>query len=111
MRVWQVGMEVVEEVYRITEGFPRHERYGLASQLQRAAVSVPSNIAEGYARDHRAEYLQYLAVAQASLAELDTQLEIAGRLGYGSGEVLPELQEKVTGLQRQLRALRNKLKS
>jgi len=111
LRVWQAGMEVVEDVYRLTKQFPQHERYALANQMQRAAVSVPSNIAEGYTRDHRREYLQFLSVAQSSLAELDTQLEIAGRLGYGKEDTLHELQEKVTGLQRQLRTLRNRLKS
>ena len=82
LRVWQLAMEVVELVYRLSRSFPRSEVYGLSSQIQRAAVSVPSNIAEGHTREHTKEYLQHLSIAQASLAELETQLEIAIRLKY-----------------------------
>ena len=70
LRVWNIGMDLVEGVYCLTKAFPRHEVYGLASQMQRAAVPIPSNIAEGYVRQHRKEYLQHLSIAQASLAEL-----------------------------------------
>ncbi len=82
LRVWQQSISLVEDIYKLAQGFPKHEIYGLASQVQRAAVSVPSNIAEGYTRQHRNEYLQHLAIAQASLAELDIQLEIAKRLNH-----------------------------
>jgi four helix bundle protein len=81
LRVWQVGMELVEEVYRLTQHFPNEEKYALASQMQRAAVSIPSNIAEGHTREHLKEYLHHVSMAQASLAERETQLEIAARLG------------------------------
>lgn len=84
LRVWQLAMEIVELVYRLTRSFPRSEVYGLSSQIQRAAVSLPSNIAEGHTREHTKEYLQHLSIAQASLAELETQLEIATRLKYVS---------------------------
>ncbi|MBM3944273.1 MAG: four helix bundle protein [SAR202 cluster bacterium] len=105
----QVGIDLVQVVYHLTNPFPQHEKYGLASQMQRAAVSVPSNIAEGYARHHRKEYLQHLAMARASLAELDTQMEIAGRLKYISqGDVAP-VQEKISQLRMQLYTLRRVL--
>ena len=106
LRVWQGGMDLVEEVYCLTKAFPRHEVYGLASQMRRAAVSIPSNIAEGYARQHRKEYLQHLSIAQASLAELDTQLEIAARLGYLSQDRAQAIQESMTSLGKQLYTLR-----
>src|SRR5260370_39602964 len=82
LRVWQCGMELVEEVYRLTRGFPKEELYGLTNQLRRAAVSIPSNIAEGQTRSHLKEVLQFLSMAQGSLAELQTPLELAARLRY-----------------------------
>src|SRR6185295_19174039 len=82
LRVWQAGMDLVEKVYLLTQNFPKQEVYGLTSQMQRAAVSIPSNIAEGHTREHSKEYLHHLSMAQASLAELKTQLEIAARLKY-----------------------------
>ena len=109
LRVWQGGMDLVEGVYCLTKAFPRHEVYGLASQMQRAAVSIPSNIAEGYVRQHRKEYLQHLSIAQASLAELDTQLEIAARLKYLSQAQAQPIQESMTSLGKQLYTLRASL--
>ncbi len=82
--VWQKAIELVEAVYRMTEGFPNDERFGLTSQMRRAAVSVPSNIAEGYGRRSRGEYRQLLGVANGSLKELETQIVIAGRLQFAS---------------------------
>jgi four helix bundle protein len=108
LRVWQLAMEVVELVYRLTRSFPRSEVYGLASQIQRAAVSVPSNIAEGHTREHTKEYLQHLSIAQASLAELETQLEIATRFEICFETRLP-IAERVGSLGRQLYSLRNAL--
>jgi four helix bundle protein len=109
LRVWQLGMDLVQQVYSITRVFPAHERYGLASQMQRAAVSIPSNIAEGHARQHRREYVQHLSIAQASLAELDTQLEIAVRLDYLQGEDCLGTREAIDSPGRQLRSLRTSL--
>ena len=80
--VWQEAMNMVEMIYRVTARFPQAETYGLASQLRRSAVSVPSNIAEGAGRNSTRELVQFVGVASGSLAELDTQLEIAVRLGY-----------------------------
>lgn len=75
-------MQLVEEVYRLTNTFPRDEQFGLTSQMRRAAVSVPSNIAEGAARNGTKELIHFLGIATGSLAELDTQLELVVRLGY-----------------------------
>jgi four helix bundle protein len=86
--VWQKGMDLVVAVYRLTATFPKSETFGLASQLQRAAVSIPSNIAEGNALKQTKAYLRYLAIASGSLAEVETQLDIAERLGYGTGHDL-----------------------
>jgi len=78
---WQKAMKLVEEVYRITKPFPREELYGLTNQLRRAAVSIPSNIAEGQSRGSR-DFLRFLSIAHGSLSETETQMEIALRLGY-----------------------------
>jgi len=86
LKVWQRAYELTVDLYRITRAFPKMETYGLISQLQRAAVSVPSNIAEGYERNHRKEYLQFLFIAKGSLGELDTLLSLARDLNYMSIE-------------------------
>lgn len=80
--VWQDAMELVVLVYRLSGQFPDSERYALTSQIRRAAVSVPSNIAEGAARRSRPEYLRFLSIARGSLSELSTQVQIAERLGF-----------------------------
>jgi four helix bundle protein len=80
--VWQKSVELVLEIYRATQDFPRAETYGLVSQLRRAAVSVPSNVAEGHARLSTGEYKQFLGHARGSLMEIETQILISQRLGY-----------------------------
>jgi four helix bundle protein len=75
-------MDLVVEAYRLTDAFPRDERYGLVQQIRRAAVSIPSNIAEGHGRDHLGDYLHHLSIATGSLMEVETQLLIAGRMAY-----------------------------
>jgi four helix bundle protein len=80
--LWHKAVHLVVTVYEATRRFPASERFGLAEQMQRAAVSIPSNIAEGSARRSRKEYLQFAYMARGSLSELDTQVEIAGLLGY-----------------------------
>ncbi len=83
--VWQRAMELVVELYALSEQFPRSELYGLISQMRRAAVSIPSNIAEGRRRGGQKEYRQFLLIAYGSGAELETQLEIVRRLPWGKG--------------------------
>jgi four helix bundle protein len=80
--VWQKAMNLVESVYRATKDFPNTEIYGLTSQVRRAAVSIPSNIAEGQGRNSTRDFLYFLSVAQGSLMEVETQISIAQRLGY-----------------------------
>jgi len=109
LRVWQLALELVVIIYRLTKNFPKHEMYGLTSQIQRAAVSVPSNIAEGHTREHTKEFLHHLSIAQASLAKLETQLEIAVRLKYLPTIEFGPILERVVSLGKQLYALRNAL--
>jgi four helix bundle protein len=78
--IWKMSIDLVEKIYRLTEGFPKEEQYGLTSQLRRAVVSIPSNIAEGAARNSKREYMQYLYISLGSLAETETHLIIANRL-------------------------------
>jgi four helix bundle protein len=108
--VWQKAMDLLVECYRTSKEFPREELYGLTSQLQRAAVSVPANIAEGQGREHRKEFLHHLSIAHGSVAELETHLQIAERLGYlNSGEVQSlltrseEIGRMINGLRKSLR--------
>ena len=96
--VWKVSMDLVVEVYRLTRKLPDQERYNLTSQIRQAVVSIPANIAEGYARQGKRECAQFLHIAQASLSELDTHLEVAKRLGFLLAEDLrkaDELMERV----------------
>ena len=80
--VWQAAMDLLVAVYGVTTQLPAAERFGLSAQLRRAAVSIPSNIAEGHCRDHRGDYLRQLSVAKGSVGEVMTQLDAATRLGY-----------------------------
>ena len=84
LKVWQLGMQLAEEVYHLSHQFPKHETYGLASQIQRAAVSVPANIAEGHAIGSTKDFARFLGIAQGSLAELETHLMLAERMKYGT---------------------------
>lgn len=109
LQVWSDALDLVEAVYRVTASFPPDERFGLTSQLRRAAVSVPSNIAEGSARKTRAELLHFLHIARGSLAEIETQLQISRRLKYlGDDDALDELLERAFA---RLGALLNSLKT
>jgi len=82
LEAWKSAMELVEAVYRITATFPAQEQYGLVSQMRRAAISIPSNLAEGAARDGSREFARFLSIARGSLSELDTQYQISIRLGF-----------------------------
>ncbi len=108
LMVWQKGMDLVVAVYRLTATFPKSETFGLANQLQRAAVSVPSNIAEGNALKQTKAYLRHLAIASGSLAEVETQLEIAERLGYATSH---ELRSQANEIGRMLTVLRQRLEA
>src|SRR6266498_914454 len=101
LRVWQATMELVAAIYDVTKTFQSHETYDLVSQMRRAAVSVPSNIAEGHTRESTKEYLQHVSMAQASLAELSTQMEIAARLGYARAPRVKEILDRLSALGRQ----------
>jgi four helix bundle protein len=103
------GMELVEQIYRLTQSFPNHEQFGLTSQLRRCAISIPSNIAEGHVREYLKEYLYHISVAQGSLAELQTQVEIAERLSYLPSAQSEQVLNTAESLSRQLYALRNSL--
>ena len=91
LEVWKQAMDMVVAVYGLTGEFPAQEKYGLASQMQRAAVSVPANIAEGYARLHRGDYVHHLSMARGSLAELETHITLAVRLEYVPREKAVEI--------------------
>jgi four helix bundle protein len=109
LQVWQKSIELVIECYRISGQFPKHEIYGLSSQLRRAVVSIAANIAEGHERSHRKEYLQYLSISYGSLAEVETHLEIAQRLQYIDREEHDKLVEKSATIGRMLNALKRSL--
>ncbi|WP_158756417.1 four helix bundle protein [Dyella sp. S184] len=105
--VWQDAMQLVETVYTFSTHFPDLERFGLTAQLRRAAISIPSNIAEGAARRSTPEYCRFLSIARGSLSELDTQCQIAVRLGYV--EMSPALNELIDRVFARLTALLNAL--
>ena len=105
LEVWQRSMTLVKMTYELTREFPKEEIYGLSSQMQRSAVSIPSNIAEGAARKSKAEFLQFLSIAQGSLSELDTQLEIAHMLGYITEKKRKETFDELTDVFKMLSGL------
>jgi four helix bundle protein len=110
LKVWQQGIENCVAIYRATGDFPKHELYGLTSQMRRASVSIPSNIAEGHSRDSTKEFLRHLSIVLGSLAELETQLTIAERLGYLRASVAEELIERCDYVGRMLRNLQRSLR-
>ncbi len=107
--VWRLAMMLAENVYLTTRAYPNKETYALSNQLQRAAVSVPSNIAEGHARGYTKDYLRFIAIAMGSLAEVETQLELSARLGYINEIELGKLLITTDELGRMLRGLRKSL--
>lgn len=114
LKVWQLGMELVESVYKLSQHFPKSETYGLGSQIQRAAVSIPANIAEGHAMGSTKDFLRFLAIAQGSLAELETHLMLAERIKYVNpaqiGPILNRCSEEARMLRSLRRSVRNRLK-
>lgn len=109
LRVWQKGIEITDKIYSITELFPKSELFGLAAQMRRASVSIPSNIAEGFVRHHSKEYRQFLYISLGPCAELDTQLIIANKRNYLAKENLEELAEDVNHESRMLVSLISKI--
>lgn len=104
-------MQLVQSVYTLTREFPKSEMFGLTSQLRRAAVSIPSNIAEGSARRHNPEFLHFLSISLGSGAELETQLEIAKGLGFLDSKDFSEIESKLTEVMKMLNVLISKLAS
>ena len=107
--VWQKAMELVTEIYQHTKSFPEEERYGLTSQLRRSSVSLPSNMAEGYGRNSTQDYIRFLRIANGSLFELQTQLEIALNLGILAEDSFSLLFESSREIERMLSSLIKKI--
>ncbi len=110
LRAWQLGMDLTEQVYLLTNSFPKPEIYGLTSQIRRSAVSIPSNLAEGHGRASTKEFLQFIAIACGSICELETQILLSHRLNYIETEdldkifpLLIETNKTIRGLQKALR--------
>jgi four helix bundle protein len=107
LRAWQQAMALVTEIYRITRAFPKEELYGLVSQIRRAAVSIPSNLAEGHGRNSRNEFRQFIGQARGSLSEVETQLEISRNLGYVKADVADALMAQADAVGKMLTGLRS----
>ncbi len=103
--VWQAAMSSTKMVYKLTDKFPEDEKFGLVSQMRRAVISIPCNIAEGAARKGKREFRNFLSMAQGSLSELDTQLELSVLLGYVSAEELRELWGQLLRIDKMLSGL------
>ena len=109
LRIWQLGIEIVKDIYRITKGFPKEELYGLIAQMKRAAVSIPSNVAEGFERFHNKEFRQFLRIALGSAAELKTQSYIAKELEFINASELDNILNKLNSVSKMTVTLINKL--
>ena len=111
LNVWKVAMDLAVKVYNITRDFPDTEKYGLISQLQRAAISIPSNIAEGSGRGTKKDFAHFLDQARGSLFELITQLELSRSIGYGNSEKIKELEVEYETLAKRINSLIRSMKS
>ena len=109
--VWQKAMSVAEDIYKITKHFPSEEKFGLTSQIRRAVVSIPSNIAEGQARKSSKEFKQFLYIAKASNAEVETQIELAFRLKFINKEDYNLIVSKCDEISKMLQSLVSKIKT
>ncbi len=109
LKVWQRAMDLVPMAYRLVRSLPRHEQFSLADQIRRSAVSVPANIAEGQARKHTREFLQYLSIARGSLAELHTLMLVAERLQYLTCKDLNTVEQAIIDVRMPLSGLINRL--
>ena len=108
--VWKKSILIVESIYRATSLFPKEEIYGLSSQIRRSSVSIPSNIAEGAARNHDKEYIQFLYIALASASELETQLIISNKLGFIESDQSDHLLNELNTISKMLQGLIKSLK-
>lgn len=108
LKIWQLGQEISLDIYRITQGFPKHELFSLTSQIRRAGVSISSNIAEGFNRRSKKEFSRFLLIALGSCAEVETQLDIGYKLGYVDKNVAGNLSEKLDHESRMLKILSDK---
>lgn len=108
--VWQRAVDLAPKVYRLLKALPKEERYELGSQIRRAVVSIPANIAEGQARQHPKEFLQHLSIAKGSLAELHTLLIVGNRLGYLSQEQLAGIEKELAKVGKPLSGLITRLR-
>lgn len=111
LKVWQKSMELVTQAYTCTGCFPKEETYGLTAQLRRAAISIPSNIAEGASRDSTKDFLRFIAISIGSLAEMETQFIIAKNLNFLTSDALIPLEEKAAEVGKMLRGLQKSLES
>ena len=102
LTVWKEAMDIAEHLYSLTRSFPREEAFGLTAQMRRAAVSIPSNIAEGFGRAQRKSFVQYLRIAQGSLKELETQAMLSVRVGYLTSQQQDEFLDRTTRLGKRL---------
>lgn len=107
--VWQKAMDLVTDIYQVTSTFPNEERFGLSSQMRRAAVSIPSNIAEGHGRKATGAYLNHISIAYGSLMELETQIQIALRLDFIDAEKISVLLERINEIGKMLNGLKKSL--
>lgn len=110
LEVWRKSMDLVENVYKLTQNYPKEELYGITSQIRRATVAIPLNIAEGFHRHHIKEYVQFLYIAKGSAAELETLLEITNRLQFNHAANIEEIQRLLSEILRMLSGLISKLK-
>ena len=111
LKVWQLAMRLVEAVYALTKNFPREEAYGLTSQMRRAAISIPSNIAEGHTRRGANDYKQFVSIALGSAAELETQVMLSCNLGYTEKSQTDSVLLSINEIRQMLQGLRRSLTS
>jgi len=109
LNIWKRSIELVEDIYKLTKSFPKEELYGLTSQMRRAAVSIPSNIAEGFTRFHNKEYRQFLYISLGSCSELSTQIIIASRLEYFDNNKVEQLLNEIDEICRMTMSLIKKI--
>jgi four helix bundle protein len=110
LRAWQLGMDLTERIYLLTDSFPKTETYGLTSQIRRSAIYVPSNLAEGHGRDSTKEFLHFIAIAFGSICELETQILLSNRLKYIANDDVEKTLAALTETSKTIRGLQKALK-